>query len=150
MSSRTPEIVNRKAKFEYFFEAEFEAGIQLTGTEVKSLRNGNANMTDAYCTFENDELYIRSLYIAPYELGTIYNHEPTRTRKLLLRKSELKKLLRKVNEKGNTIVPYRIYWSERGFVKVEIMLASGKKSHDKRHAIKERDAKRKLDRIKHL
>ena len=145
--NRTPEIVNKKAKFEYFLETKFEAGIQLVGTEVKSLRAGNAHMTDAYCDFTNDELYVESLYIAPYELGTINNHEPTRKRKLLLRKSELKKLQKKVAEKGYTIVPYRLYWSDRGIVKLEIYLATGKKKYDKRQTIKDREVSRNLDRI---
>lgn len=145
--NRTPEIVNKKAKFEYFLETKFDAGIQLVGTEVKSLRSGNAHMTDAYCDFTNDELYVESLYIAPYELGTTNNHEPTRKRKLLLRKSELKKLQKKVAEKGYTIVPYRLYWSDRGFVKLEIYLATGKKQYDKRHTLKEREVNRNLDRI---
>lgn len=148
MSNRTPEIVNKKAKFEYFLQQEFEAGIQLTGTEVKSLRAGNAHMKDAFCIFEKGELYVRNLYIAEYVLGTHFNHEPTRKRKLLLRKTELKKIAKRVNEKGFTIVPYRLYWSERGMVKLEIYLASGKKSFDKRQVMKERDAKRSLDRLK--
>lgn len=144
----TAEIVNKKAKFEYFFEAEFEAGISLTGTEVKSLRKGNAHMADAFCVFEQGELYLRNLHIAEYEQGTIYNHEPKRTRKLLLKKSELKKLEKRVNEKGMTVVPYKIYFSERGFVKLKIMLAQGKKAYDKRESIKDRDNKRDLDRMK--
>lgn len=147
---RTVEIKNKKAAFEYFFLDEYEAGIQLTGTEVKSLRAGNANLSDAYCVFKDGSLYVHSMYIGEYKFGNINNHEPRRTRKLLLRKNELKKLLRKVEEKGNTIVPYKLYFSERGFAKLEIKLAKGKKSFDKRDQIKERDNKRDLDRIKKI
>lgn len=148
MANKNIEIKNRKAAFEYFFVDEFEAGIQLTGTEVKSLRAGNANLSDAYCAFKDGSLYVHSMYIAEYKFGNIHNHEPRRTRKLLLKKAELKKLLRKVEEKGNTIVPFRLYFSERGFAKLEIALAKGKKSHDKRDSIKEKDQKRELDRMK--
>lgn len=141
-------IVNRKAKFEYQFLETFEAGIMLTGTEIKSIRQGKANLTDAYCIFKDDELIIKSMYIAPYELGTHYNHEERRDRKLLLRRQELKKLFRKVNEKGMTIVPYRLYISDRGFAKLEIVLGQGKKTYDKRNTIKERDSKREMQRMK--
>lgn len=146
--SNTAEIVNRKAKFEYFFVQEFEAGMKLQGTEVKALRAGNAHMNDAYCSIENGELFIRNLYIAEYELGNVHNHEPKRTRKLLVRKPEIRKITKKVSEKGFTIVPYRIYFNDRGFAKIEIVLAQGKKAYDKRNSIKERDSKRDLDRMK--
>jgi len=142
------EIVNRKASFEFHFQDEYEAGIMLTGTEIKSIREGNANLKEAYCSFKDDALYIRNMFIAEYKYGTIHNHETKRTRKLLLRKRELKKLQRKVKEKGFTIVPYKLFLSERGFAKLKIMLAQGKKSYDKRQSIKERDNKRELDRIK--
>lgn len=146
---RKVEVVNRKAKFEYHFLAEFEAGMMLTGTEIKSIREGNANLSDAYCTFDkNGELFVRSMFIAEYKFGNQNNHETRRTRKLLLRKRELKKLSKKVKEKGFTIVPYRIYLSERGLAKLEVILAQGKKSYDKRETIKERENKRDLDRIK--
>lgn len=141
------EIKNKKAKFEYFFEDIYEAGISLTGTEVKSLRAGNANLSDAYCTFEDGNLYANSIFIAEYKFGNIHNHETRRKRRLLLRKSELRKLEKKVTEKGNTIVPYRMYFSERGLVKLEIALAKGKKAYDKRDQIKERDNKRDLERV---
>ena len=146
--TNTAEIINRKAKFEYFFVQEFEAGMQLQGTEVKALRAGNAHMTDAFCTIEHGELFVRNLYIAEYELGNVHNHEPKRTRKLLMRKPELRKIAKRVSEKGFTIVPYRIYFNERGFAKMEIKLAQGKKSYDKRNSIKDRDNKRDLDRMK--
>ncbi|MCC6462656.1 MAG: SsrA-binding protein SmpB [Saprospiraceae bacterium] len=142
------EITNRRASFEYQFEQEYEAGLALTGTEIKSIRAGNANINDAYCLFENGELWIRNMYIAEYEYGTDNNHEPRRNRKLLLRKTELRKLERRVKEKGFTIIPYRLFMSERGFAKLKIELASGKKSYDKRESIKQREDKRSLDRLK--
>ncbi len=144
--SAPKEIVNRKAKFEYHFIQELEAGIMLTGTEVKSLRQGNANLSDAYCMFSDGELYVHSLFIAEYDHGNIYNHETRRTRKLLLKRSELKKLEKRVKEKGYTIVPYRIFFSDRGIVKLDIVLGQGKKSFDKRDSIKEKDLKRDMDR----
>ena len=142
------EIVNRKAKFEYHFLQEFDAGIMLVGTEVKSLRSGNGNLSDAYCLFKNGELYIKSLYIGEYDHGNINNHETRRDRKLLLKKTELKKLEKRVKEKGFTIVPYKIFFSERGLVKIQIVLGQGKKSYDKRDSIKDRDMKRDMDRMK--
>lgn len=140
------EIINRKAKFEYHLIQGFEAGIMLQGTEVKSLRTGDANMNDAYCLFRNGELYIRSLFIGEYVHGNLNNHDTRRERKLLLKKSELRKLEKKATEKGFTIVPYRIFFSDRGFAKIEIYLAQGKKSYDKRESIKEKDIQRDLDR----
>ena len=142
-----PEIVNRRATFEYHFDSRFEAGIALMGTEIKSYRAGHLNLSDAYCVFDKGELYIHNLYIAEYENGTYSNHVPRRLRKLLLRRQELRKLERKSSEKGYTIVPYRVYLSERGFVKVEIALAQGKKTYDKRDSIREKDNKRELDRL---
>ena len=143
----TIEIVNRKAKFEYHFNAEFEAGLVLTGTEIKSIRKGNANLKDAYCFFKKGELYVKSMFIAEYKFGSYNNHDTRRTRKLLLKKSELKKLERKVSEKGFTIVPYKLYISERGHAKLLIILGQGKKSYDKRATIKERENKRDLNRL---
>lgn len=142
------EIVNRKAKFEYTFLQEYSAGIMLKGTEVKSLRVGNANLKDAYCLFINGELYIKSLYIGEYDHGNIHNHEPRRDRKLLLRRTELKKLERRVTEKGLTVVPYKIFFSERGIAKIQVALSQGKKTFNKKETIKERDMKRELDRMK--
>lgn len=144
------EIVNRKATFEYKFLDTYEAGVMLTGTEIKSIRAGQANLNDAYCLFRKGELYIRSLFIAEYKFGNYYNHDTRRIRKLLLRKAELRKLERRVKERGFSIVPYRIYLSERGLAKIEIALAQGKKAYDKRESIKERDNKRDLDRIKKM
>ncbi len=141
------EILNRRARFEYHFVQEIEAGIMLTGTEIKSIREGNANLTDAYCLIENGELWIRNMYIAEYTHGTDNNHEPRRVRKLLLRKPELRKLERKAKEKGFTIIPFKLYFSERSFAKLAIALATGKKDFDKRDTIRERDDKRDLDRL---
>lgn len=146
----TKEIVNRKAQFEYHFIQTYEAGLVLTGTEVKALRLGMANLTDAYCLFERGNLVVKSMYIAEYDHGTIYNHDARRDRRLLLRKPELRKLEKRVNEKGYTIVPYKLYFNDRGFAKLEVALAQGKKSFDKRETIKERDNKRDLDRLKKI
>ena len=144
------EIVNRKADFEFNFIETYEAGIVLTGTEVKSIRRGNANLRDAYCHFKKGELFIKSLFIAEYNFGNQFNHEPRRTRKLLLRRTQLRKFEKQVKERGYTIVPVRLYITGRGFAKVEVALAQGKKVHDKRQSIKERDVKRDIARIKKM
>jgi SsrA-binding protein len=144
------EIINRKAGFEYRFLDTFEAGIMLHGTEVKSIRKGNANLRDAYCFFKKGELYIKSLFIAEYEHGNMFNHESRRTRKLLLKRRELGRLEKQLKEKGLTIVPVRLYINERGLAKIEIALAQGKKVYDKRESIKQKDVKRDLDRIKKM
>ena len=140
-------ISNKQAYYEYFIEQTFTAGLVLTGTEVKSLRAGKASFNDAYCFFHKGELYIKSLHICEYKLGTIYNHMPTQERKLLLTKKELKKLQAAIKEKGYTIVPLKIFFSEKGFAKIDIGLGKGKKVHDKRDTIKQRDADRELRRI---
>ncbi len=146
--NKTTEFVNKKASYEYFLTDRFEAGIQLQGTEIKSIRAGHVSLTDAYCTFDDPtNLVVRSLYIKEYEFGTYSNHEPRRARKLLLKKRELKKLLKRVKEKGNTIVPIRLFINERGFAKLEIALATGKKSHNKKDSIREKDQKRDMERI---
>ena len=147
---KNPQIVNRKAEHEFAFLKKYEAGLILNGTEVKALREGMANLNDAFCYFIKDELYVKSMYIAEYANGTIYNHEARRLRKLLLRNAEIKVLIRRVAEKGLTIVPYRIYFNERGIAKLEISLAQGKKSFDKRESIKARENKREMDRIKKI
>jgi SsrA-binding protein len=144
------EIVNRRARFEYQFQDTFEAGIALLGTEIKSLRAGNANINDAFCFFENGELYVKNMYIKEYAFATYFNHEARRSRKLLLRRPELRKLEKRVKERGFTIVPYKLYFSERGFAKLEIALAQGKKSFDKRESIKEKDQRRDFDRMKKI
>lgn len=144
--SKNFNIVNRRAGFEYFFLDKYVAGIVLTGTEIKSIREGKVNIQDAYCLIHDDELYIRNLHISPYSEGTHYNHNPLRDRKLLLHKRELKKLAGKLKDQGLTIIPIRIFNSEKGLAKMEIALAKGKKLYDKRETIKERDIKREADR----
>ena len=144
------EIVNRRAKYEFHFINEYEAGIMLTGTEIKSIRLGHCNLSDAYCYFDKGELWIKSMYVKEYKFGTYSNHEPRRNRKLLLKKSELRKLEKKVKERGFSIIPYRLYLSERNLVKLEIALGQGKRAFDKRNAIKERENKRDLARIKKM
>ena len=140
------EIKNRSAYFEYYFDDKYEAGIVLTGTEVKSLRTGKANFNDSYCIFQKGELWIKSFHIAEYSHGTVNNHDPLRERKLLLNKKELKKLQTKIKEKGYTIVPLRLFFNDKNFAKVEIGLGKGKKLHDKRETIKQRDTDRELKR----
>ncbi|MBP7273375.1 MAG: SsrA-binding protein SmpB [Saprospiraceae bacterium] len=144
------EIVNRKAQHEFFFVSNYEAGVMLNGTEVKSVREGNANLNDAYCYFNRGELWLKNMYIKEYFQGTYNNHVARRDRKLLLNRQELKKLERRVTEKGMSIIPFKLYFSERGFAKIEIALAQGKKAFDKRETIKERDTKRELDRVKKM
>jgi len=125
---------------------KYVAGIKLLGTEIKSIRDGKANVNDAFCTFINGQLYVRNLHIAEYSFGSFYNHEAKRDRVLLLNKKELKKLLTRGEEKGLTIVPLALFISERGFAKLEIGLAQGKKTFDKRETMKERDVKVEMDR----
>jgi SsrA-binding protein len=141
------DIRNKKAFFEFELLDRFSAGIVLSGTEIKSVRLGNVNMNDAWCYFSKGELFVKNLNISPYEKGTHYNHEPLRPRKLLLRKRELAKLQSKIKEKGLTIVPTRVFLSDRGLAKIEVALAKGKKLHDKRDTIKLREAKRELQRM---
>lgn len=140
------EISNRKAYFEFSILQKYTAGIVLTGTEIKSVREGKASFNDSYCLFFKGELFLRNLHIAEYGFGGVYNHEPTRERKLLLRKPELRKLQAKIKEKGYTIVPLRLFISEKGFAKVEIGLGKGKKSFDKRETIKARETEREIRR----
>ncbi|MBK6484005.1 MAG: SsrA-binding protein SmpB [Chitinophagaceae bacterium] len=139
-------IKNKKAYFEFEFIDKFIAGIQLTGTEIKSIREGKVNMNDGWCYFQKNELWIKNLNISTYDKGTHYNHEPLRPRKLLLNKKELKKLQDKIKEKGLTVIPLRLFINDRGFAKLEIALSKGKKIHDKRNTIKEREAKREMGR----
>ena len=137
---------NRKARHNYFIEEHFEAGLVLTGTEVKSLREGKANLQDAYAIFKGGELYLLNANIAPYNMGNRENHEPLRTRKLLLHQAELHKLWGKIEIKGYSLIPLKMYF-KKGLAKVEIALARGKKAHDKRESTKEREAKRDLAKI---
>lgn len=139
-------IKNKKATFEFTILEKFTAGIKLLGTEIKSIRQGKANISDSFCSFINGELYVRNMDIAEYSHGSFYNHEAKRDRKLLLNKKELKKLVVKGEDKGLTIVPLKIFISERGFAKIDIALAQGKKSFDKRETLKERDVKREMDK----
>ena len=139
-------IKNKKATYEYQIIDKLVAGLQLTGTEIKSVRLSKASIGDGYCAFRKGELWVKNLHIAEYERGTHYNHEPMRPRKLLLTKRELNKLEKKVKEKGLTVVPLRLFISERGFAKLEIALAKGKKAYDKRETIKKRDVERDIDR----
>ena len=139
-------IRNKKASFEFQFLDTYVAGIMLTGTEIKAIRQSKVNLQDAYALFVNDELFIRQMNISPYERGTYYNHAPLRDRKLLLQKRELTKLQNKLTDKGLTIVPVRLFTNDRGFAKLEIALAKGKKLYDKRDSLKERDIKREMER----
>ncbi len=138
---------NKKAHFLYEIIETFNAGILLLGTEIKSIRNGKANLTDTYCIFEKGELYVKNMYIAEYEYGTHYNHTPRGDRKLLLKRRELNRLEKKIKEKGFTIVPITMYINEKGLAKMTIGLARGKKLFDKREDIKLKDTKRELDRM---
>jgi len=140
------EIRNRSAFHEYFFDDKWIAGMILTGTEVKSLRAGKASFNDSYCILNKGELWIKSLHIAEYTHGTVNNHDPIRERKLLLQKRELKKIEGKLKEKGLTLIPLRIFFSEKNLAKVEIGLGKGKKLHDKRETIKSRDVEREMKR----
>ena len=141
-------MLNRRATHEYFFIQEYEAGVMLIGSEVKALREGNANMTDSFCFFKDNELYIKNLHISEYQRNGSFNElDSKRMRKLLLKKMELRKLQRALIEKGKTIVPYRMFFNERGKVKVVIALAQGKKDYDKRETLKNRDNKRELANV---
>ncbi len=139
-------IRNKRASFEYTFIDTYVAGVVLSGTEIKSIRQQKVQLQDAFCTFFEKELWIRGMDISLYSHGTHYNHEPKRDRKLLLSKRELRKLKENMEEKGLTIVPTRLFVTDKGIAKIEIALAKGKKLHDKRDGIKERDVKREMDR----
>ena len=136
---------NRKASFNYFLSDFIEAGIELTGTEIKSIRNNGVSLNDSYIVIRNHEAFILNMHIAPYKQGNIFNHEPLRTRKLLLHKKEILKLEAKVKEKTFTLVPVKVYFN-RGRVKVEVALGKGKKDYDKRDSIKEREDKRAIEK----
>jgi SsrA-binding protein len=140
------DLSNKKAYYEYYIEAKYIAGIVLTGTEIKSLRAGKASFNDSYCIFNKGELYVKSLHISEYNFGTHYNHEPMQERKLLLNKKELRKWEGKIKEKGYTIVPLKIFISEKGLAKMEIGLGKGKKIYDKRETIKTRESDREVKR----
>lgn len=139
-------IRNKKASHEFLFIDKFIAGIQLTGTEIKSIRAGKATLVDSYCQFREGELFVRGMNISEYYWGNINNHDPRRERKLLLTKRELYKLERKVKESGLTIIVIRVFINERGLAKAEVALAKGKKEYDHRETLKEKDSKREMDR----
>jgi SsrA-binding protein len=139
-------IKNRKAEFEYFLMTKYTAGIVLTGTEIKSIRAGKASFSDTYCSFINNELWVHNLHISEYAAGSYNNHEPKRDRKLLLTIRELRKIQSKLNERGTTVIPTILFVDERGYAKLEIALAKGKKMYDKRESIKEKDIRRASSR----
>lgn len=140
------DIKNKKASFEYYFVQTFRAGLVLYGTEIKSIREGKVNLSDSYCLFSRGELWVHDMHISEYRFGSYYNHQAKRTRKLLLKKNELRKLENKSKEKGFTIIPTLLFVDERGFAKLEIALCKGKHSYDKRESIKLKDNKRELER----
>jgi len=140
-------IKNKKAWHDYEIIDKFEAGMQLTGTEIKSIRAGKATLVDAYCYFNQGELYVKGMHVAEYDFGSIYNHFPKRDRKLLLTHRELRKLEKTVREKGLTIIALRIFIAKSSYAKLEIALARGKKEYDKREDLKKKDTQRELDRV---
>jgi SsrA-binding protein len=140
----TKDFQNRQAYYNYFIDEKYVAGVVLLGTEVKSIRDGKVSFNDAFCLLENGELWVRGLYIAEYRLGTTNNHIAVHDRKLLLNRREIKKLAAKTKEKGFTIVPLKVFFNEKNLVKLEIGLARGKKLHDKRETIKERDTRKEI------
>ena len=145
----TINIRNKKARFDYEILDKYIAGIQLAGTEIKAIREGKASLSDSFCEFNDiGELFVVNMYINEYSHGTHYNHLPKRSRKLLLHKKELKKLRREVEKTGLTIVPLRMFITDKGWAKLQIGLARGRKNYDKRHVLKERDIKRQLDQVK--
>lgn len=143
-------IRNKRASFDYEFLEEYNAGIILTGTEIKSVRAGKASLVDSYCYFDKGELWVKGIHIAEYRLGTYYNHEEKRERKLLLTRKELRKLERNVKETGLTIIPVKMFITDKGWAKLRIALAKGKKEYDKRESLKLKDAKKDMDRAMKL
>lgn len=137
---------NKKAYHDYFILDSYEAGIELMGTEIKSIRKGNLNLKDAFIKIKNNEAYLENMHVSPYEQGNRFNHDPMRTRKLLLHKKEILKLVNKLKEGGLTIVPTKVYFNNSSKAKVEIALAKGKKLYDKRQDLKEKDAKREIQK----
>lgn len=146
--SNTVNVRNKQATFNYELVDKFIAGIVLRGTEIKSIREGKVNLTDGYCYFSRGEIFVKGISITPYAQGTHYNHEAGRERKLLMKRAELNKLEAKLEEKGLALIPVRLFINDSGLAKLEIGLGRGKKTHDKRESIKERDVKRELNRIK--
>jgi SsrA-binding protein len=147
LSQEKINIKNKKAGFEYEILDRFDAGMMLTGSEIKSIREGGGSINEAYCFLRDGELFVKNLNIPEYSHGTYANHDPLRLRKLLLRKKELKKIDARIREKGLTIVPIRLFISDRGFAKLEVGIGKGKKSFDKRESLKQKENKRELDRV---
>lgn len=145
---KTVNILNKRAKFDYEIIEKYTAGIVLAGTEIKSIRLGKANITESFCEFHNNELFVINMYIEEYAFGNRFNHKSRGERKLLLNKRELKGLARSVQAKGLTIIPLKLHTNEKGLAKLDIGLCRGKKTYDKRESLKEQDTKRDLDRIK--
>ncbi len=146
MANKEVSIKNKRAKFEYHLLDTFTAGIQLVGTEIKSIRNSKASILEAFCVFERGEVWIRNMTITEYENGSFYNHKPKSDRKLLLNRKEIDKIEKFLKVKGNTIIPLKLFLSEKGWAKINIALAQGKKLHDKRNDLKEKDDKREMER----
>lgn len=146
MSKNEVNIRNKRAKFEYHLLETFTAGIQLGGTEIKSIRNGKASILEAYCVFVNGEVFIRNMHVREYENASFYNHKPRSDRKLLLNRKEIDKIEKFLKVKGNTLIPLKMFLSDKGWIKLDIACAQGKKLHDKRQDLKEKDDKRDMDR----
>ena len=147
MSQKSVIIHNKKASFEYHLLQSYTAGIMLTGTEVKSIREGKASLSEAFCLLTNSELWVKNMHISEFKQGSYNNHEPKRLRKLLLNKAELRKLESKLKEKGTTLIPVKLYFNERGFAKLDISLARGKKTFDKWEDLKKKDQEREIRRV---
>jgi len=145
--TKNPEIKNRSAFHEYFIDAKYEAGMVLQGTEVKSLREGKASFNDSFCVVHKGEVWLKSFHIAIYSHGTVNNHDPLRERKLLLQKREIRKIEGKLKEKGYTLIPLRVFFNEKNLAKLEFGLAKGKKMHDKRESIKQKDVEREMKKF---
>ncbi len=139
------EILNRKARHDYFIEEIYEAGIELTGTEIKSIRQGNCNIKDSYAIIKNNEIFLLNMFVSHYKQGNIFNHSETRTRKLLLHNKEIKKISEKIELQGLTLIPLKLYFKNNK-LKVELAICRGKKNYDKRETIKERDIKRAVEK----
>ncbi len=139
-------IKNKKAYYQYFLQDRFTAGIVLTGTEIKSIRAGKANLAESFCSFKGEELFVFGMHISEYKYGTYNNHDPKRPRKLLLNKRELKKIFQSLSEKGLTIIPTALFINENGLAKLEIAISKGKKLYDKRETLKAKDTKREIER----